>query len=199
MNSSRRIEELIDLAQKMDDDAWNELCSTMEPKLRSYLQGLLAIPKLKRRIDVEDVLQNVHLAVLRGVSDLRDGTESGFWHWVYAICRYQASKALDHHMAERRNVHREQYDHDEEKQHALLEHAAAILSTPSQKAALNEQDQKFQRTLEQLDDKAKEVIRLRYFEKLSRKETAAAMGCSVFTVDRLLSQALAAFARLWND
>lgn len=61
---------------------------------------------------------------------------------------------------------------------------------PEQSVVLDESRSKVRAVLDELPERQREALLLRYFEELSVEETAAAMGCATGTVKATVHQAL---------
>jgi RNA polymerase sigma factor (sigma-70 family) len=82
-----------------------------------------------------------------------------------------------------------EYDSDEPAPEAPIESKA---DSPDDLAALRESSGMLRSMLEQLPERQREAVLLRYFHELSVEETAAAMNCAVGTVKATVHQALRA-------
>lgn len=80
-------ELLIVRCQQGDSSAWQELVARWQPRLFYYIRRLIS-----REEDAWQVLQEVWLKVLQGISRLREPT--CFAKWIYSITRHTAMSHL---------------------------------------------------------------------------------------------------------
>jgi len=72
-------------------------------------------------------------------------------------------------------------------------------TNPAEQAASREQAEKVRSLVEELSDRQREAVLLRFFEELSLEQTAEVMKCAVGTVKATLSQAIARLGKQWGN
>ncbi len=126
--------------------------------------------------DAEDVAQEVYLELYRNIRKY-DGSRS-FRNWMYGIVVRQ-------HSSFKRKRWREFRKEQKERERHSNEAVAKPVSARSQDATDDVMD-----NLDQLPDKLKQVLVLRYINDLSQQDIADALHIPVGTVKSRLSQAL---------
>ncbi len=130
----------------------------------------MLIDRVGDREEISDLRQEVFFRVYKGLERLRDKRK--FRSWLRGICRnvvreFWAAKSRRHGMLDE-NVDPEAPVEDEERK--SIEFAV-------------------QRALETLPARYREILRLRYFAKMSYEEIADALGLSFMAVDSLIRRA----------
>lgn len=164
-------------AQAGDERAFAQLFKTFRGRTLAYLRGLV-------EEDAEDVLQEVWLAIYRGLGSLAE--PGAFRTWIYRVTRHRAIDQL------RRRKRTSGLFVDEE-----LAQDVADPRTEEQGSELWTDD--FLRDLPALQ---REVVLLRYRDDLNYAEIASIVGCPVGTVRSrlfLAKQRLSAHARGTNS
>lgn len=162
-------ETLLDLAQAGDWEAFSTLCERYLPRVYNRLRALIP------RQDVEDVTQEVFVAVVRSLHSFR--SDSAFSTWIYGIIRHKVS---DYHRRKRKHG---------EGERSLLEQASVPARDPSptvQDAMLVRQ------ILLGLPEKYRDVLLLRLAEGLSFREVAQLLNLSLEATKSLYRRAIAA-------
>jgi RNA polymerase sigma-70 factor, ECF subfamily len=150
---------LVIRCQVGDRTALEELIARLHPRLRGFLQKLLAGPG-----DVDDVAQDVWLDVFRGLPKLQN--VNSFLPWLYQIARNRAYRLLrrrDTHMASIENMDRVA---DEE---------------PDAEFSAEDAGRVFE-ALDRLTPEHREILLLRFIEQMSYDDLAQVIGCPVGTV-----------------
>lgn len=181
-------QELVSKARRGDYAAFEELVRRHEDRVYS-----IAMNTLRQEQDAEDVVQNVFLSALRGLSGFRG--EAAFGTWLTRIAINASLKAL----RARRKERTEPY-HMQEGDSGVIEHPEAV--GPWQTDPVHMVERRVLReimddAIEQLDDRHRLVFVLRDIEGLSTRETARELGISEANVKvRLLRARLALRERL---
>lgn len=141
--------------------------------------------------DLQDVWFRYCMSMLRNPEQARDAAQETALRFVRDLKRFRGdSKLRTWSLGIATNVCRER--RRQRKTLALSsEHANADTAPgPAQCAQLKEQRDRLLATLSDLPERQREAVVLRYFEQLSVKDTARAMGCAPGTVKATLSQAI---------
>ena len=177
-----KTEQLIADARRGESEAIDQLLERHRGALRR-LVGMRLDPKIRRRVDVSDVVQDVLIEANRRLRDFLDNPAMPFHLWLRHIAKDRIIDAhRRHHVAAKRSVDREQplaaaatFDR------STMELAAQLCDpelTPAAAVAMRELTQKFETAVDEMDEQDQEVILMRHFEQLSNQEVAQALGIS---------------------
>ena len=192
-NTQLAFERLLHRARASEAAALGEL---LEP-YRNYLMILARVqigPRLRRKADPADVVQESFLDAHRAFGRFRGSTEGEFAQWLrqilagtlsHLIRRYRGTQARDVRL-ERRLA-----DELERSSRTLDGALVAKQSSPSHQAARREQTLLLADALENLPEDYREVLILRHLEGLTFPEVAHRMGRTIDSVDKLWTRALA--------
>lgn len=149
--------------------------------------------RLLRRVDVSDVIQEVHLDAARRIGEYVDGPAMPFYLWLRLLTNQKLVDLYRHHLgAGKRDLRREVTlaPFVEATSVALAEQLLGSLSTPSRAADRAEVEARVRAALEELDPIDREVLALRHFEQLPNDETAQALGIEVSAASKRYVRAL---------
>jgi RNA polymerase sigma-70 factor (ECF subfamily) len=162
------------------------------PKLERMLR-LRLDPRLRRRVDPADVLQEAYVEVSRRLQEFLDKRPTSFFLWVRFLTGQKLAEVHRRHLkAAQRSVAREVTPGSIPAASSahLAERFVDLDRLPAQKAARREVLARVQRAMEELEELDREVLALRYFEGLSGEEAALALGLSPSSAKRRHLQAL---------
>jgi RNA polymerase sigma-70 factor (ECF subfamily) len=167
--SERLSEQLLVLrCQAGDENAFEELVASYHRRLRYYLRRIL--PRADR---ADDVLQEVWMAVFRGLPRLAD--PASFPAWLYRIARDKASVQWRGRPPERSMD--------------LSESAAE----PESNGEFRPEDaQEIHASLDRLAPEQREILVLRFLNDLTYEQIAEVLGCPIGTVRSRLHYAKSA-------
>lgn len=165
---------------------------------RSYL-GLLAKievgPRLQRKVDPSDLVQETLLDAHRQFARFQGTTEAQFLAWLRRILAGRAANTVRHYLGtQSRNVQHElesqlNESFDRASGH-LSQMAIATTESPSQQVQRREQSVIIADALAQLPDDYRDVIVLRHWDDLTFPEIAQRLNRSVDSVEKLWLRAL---------
>jgi RNA polymerase sigma-70 factor, ECF subfamily len=165
---------LVVRCQAGDDDAFEELVARYHPRLRYYLRRLLP-----GEDEVDDVLQEVWLAVFRALPRLAD--PSAFVAWLYRIARNKSAIQW-----------RRQPDRSLE--------AGEVVEDASHDNEFGADDaQEIHAALGRLAPDHREVLVLRFLEDMPYEQIAKVTGCPLGTVRSRLHYAKSALRRTIDE
>ncbi|MBW3596526.1 MAG: sigma-70 family RNA polymerase sigma factor [Planctomycetes bacterium] len=172
--------ELLQAARGGDREAVNRLLERHRDALRRLVQMRLD-PKIQRRVDVSDVVQDTLLDANRRLEAYLQNPAMPFHLWLRSIAR---DRIIDSHRRHRvsgkRSVDREQRlavpQADDRSTMDLAAQIRDMERTPAAEATMRELARRFQAALEELEENDREVVIMRHFEQLSNQEVAAALG-----------------------
>lgn len=139
-------------------------------------------PRLVRRIDAADVIQETYLDCVKRYDDYRVDPKFPLFLWI----RLQTHQKLQdlhrtHLGAQMRDAGREVELHQQSSSlssAALAEQLVGRLTTASNAAIRRETQARVQEALNAMDAMDREVLTLRHFEMLTNEETAGVLGIS---------------------
>jgi len=178
--------ELIRRFKAGDDQAFRILFQAQLPVLRVRVARVLA-DRLRSRLSVSDVLQEVGLAAFQSRDAFEDRGDDAFRNWLFGIVDNKLHDQLRHHGgAAMRAAAREASRTASASTFAL----AADLPSPSSAAACSEQVERVRRAIEALPPDYREVLHLALERGLLLREVAESMGRSREATKKLYGRAL---------
>jgi len=177
-------EELVALTLK-DQDFFSCLVERYEPKLRRYIQRISAATQE----DTEDLLQEIFLKVYRNLRDFDQKLK--FSSWIYRIAHNQVVSVW-RKTKSRPPVIKFEADED------FLKFVAADedLAGDTERKFANEDVRKM---LENLDNKYKEVLVLKFLEEKSYEEISDILQKPLGTVATLINRAKKQFVKIAEE
>lgn len=147
------------------------------------LVSLRIDPRLRGRIDVADVMQEIYLEYMRFVPEYRKSPQLPPWIWLRTIALRKLHAIHRKNLAVKaRDAKREQtVNPGAAAEASLFELASQLIarhSTPSQKAIREELQTRVQAALAELSVNDREVLVMRHFELMSNREVALALEIS---------------------
>ena len=168
------------------------LLEEFRPRLRRMLV-LRLDPGLRKRIDPADVLQETFAEVVGRLDEFLAARPMPFFLWVRFLAGQKLAQLHQHHLgAARRDAGREVTPRafPASSSVSLAQVFAHPGPSPSESVAQAEILERVRQALERLDDVDREVLALRYFERLSTEETAIALGLTASGVAKRQLRAL---------
>jgi RNA polymerase sigma-70 factor (ECF subfamily) len=173
-------EKLLQGAQAGDGDAVNRLLERHRQAVHRMVQMRLD-QKIRRRVDVSDVVQDVFVEANRRLKEYLKNPEMPFHLWLRHIAQ---DRIIDAHRRHRVSAKR-----SVDQERALFAPAAGDRSsldlaaqlhdgelTPAAAATQREMARKVEAAISKLDDQDCEVVVMRHYEQLSNQEVALALG-----------------------
>lgn len=181
-------------AKEGDDAAKGELLDRFRPYLNVIAQRLMD-ERLQSRLDFSDLVQATFLEASRDFPSFRGDTVESFLAWLRNILRNNVSTAHQHHLAaQKRSAKKEVVisvsSDTGSRPLGIAEILPSDASTPSQRLMRDEAAVVLAACLDQLPDKQREAIRMRYLEGKSLKEISALLEKSEMAVAGLLKRGL---------
>ena len=163
-------------------------------RFRAYLK-LLASSQLhswlRQRVDASDLVQQTMLDAVAHRDDFHGTTDGEFLGWLKRILVNNLVDAKRHHGRGKRDVARDRsLDAEISQSFCRVDALALSQSSPSQKAATNEQLLRLPDALEQLSSAQRDVIVLHHLQGLTLTDTAERIGRSEAAVGGLLYRGL---------
>jgi RNA polymerase sigma-70 factor (ECF subfamily) len=194
-------EFLLVLAKAGDGAALGRLLE----RYRNYVGLLVRLQvgrRLKSKVDVEDLLQEIWLEIHRKIALFRGGSEREFLTWVRRLIGSILANQVRHYLGTKRRdlrLERALADDLDHSSLALNQSLVAAQSSPSQQAVRREQAVLLSDALQSLPDDYREVIILRQLEGLSFPDVARRMGRTEDSVKNVWLRALARLRRMLED
>ncbi len=175
MDSTEHIYEqvLVLRAQAGDEASFEQLVKRKSPALRYYLGAMLG-----PQVSAEDALQEVWLAVYRGLRRLSD--PRAFAAWVYRIARVRAAGEI-------RKLR---------KMQPLVEESAEVVAETEEEDFTAEEVAEVHAALARIGVLHREVLVLRFMEDWTYEQIAQVLGCPVGTVRSRLHHAKISLRRM---
>ncbi len=161
------------------------------PLLRLQVRQLQLDPRLRRRLDESDLVQEALLRAHRGLTDFRGASEAALLKWLEQILANVLTDAVRHEHAHKRDVALEQsLDAALEQSSARLEgYLSAGGASPAEQAERQEQLLRLAAALDRLPDEYRDVIIRRDLMGEPVARIAEHMGRSEKSVAGLLLRA----------
>lgn len=170
-----------------------EYIELRRPQLTAFIQRQLSTA-LAKKIEADDLLQDVSAAALRALPEYDMGDRDPF-SW---LCQLAERKIIDAHRrfsskkrASDREVAIDAARPDSSQGGGLVNLLVASMTTPSEAFSRGQREYKLLEALQQLDETPREALRLRYIEGLPTKEIAERLGKTDGSVRVMLSRSLA--------
>ncbi|MGC3972560.1 MAG: sigma-70 family RNA polymerase sigma factor [Pirellulales bacterium] len=162
-----------------DEEAFTQCFAESRPRLVRMVHFRLD-PRLRGRIDAEDVLQEVYVDAVRRRDAFRTSQPMSFFVWLRLIVGQTLVDLHRKHIgAAMRDAGRERSlggFASADTSQSLSFHLLGKLSSPSQAVMRAELSTSLTQALEEMNETDREILALRHFEELSNKETAEVLG-----------------------
>jgi len=174
--------ELLAGAKDGDAAAVNRLLERHRQAVHRMVQMRLD-QKIRRRVDVSDVVQDVFVEASRRLKDYLQNPAMPFHLWLRHIAQDRIIDAHRRHRASaKRSVDRERaLFAPAVGDQSSLDLAAQLRDgelTPAAAASQREMAKRVEAAISQLDDQDGEIVIMRHYEQLSNQEVAAALELS---------------------
>jgi RNA polymerase sigma-70 factor (ECF subfamily) len=181
-------------------DARNRLFARYRELVKRVVRGRMD-PRLSARVDSSDVVQEVFATAHRGLDEYLRTRPAEFYVWIRGLAEQRLVDLYRRHVgAAKRSVRREApaagIPDDSAPEREL---PAGSQTSPSQQAIRDEQTEALRRALEVLSPDDREVIALRYLERLTMPEVAVTLGISLPAAKSRHLRAIARLTELMKD
>ena len=138
-------------------------------------------PRLRRRVDTDDVLQHTYLDADRRLEHFKGETQTEVFVWLRLVLIQTLTDLYRAHLgAEMRDAGREvpldALAPADGISVSLARHLIAEITSPSGVAVRAETEEDLRRVIAEMDPIDREIIALRHFEELGNSETAEVLG-----------------------
>ncbi len=168
--------ELVARLKGGDQQALAELYSRHRPRLWRMIHFRLD-PRLRGRVDADDILQEGYLAAVERVQHFQDDSSTSFFVWLRLILGQTLIDVHRRHLgAQMRDAGREISIHGHHSPQATSVSLAAQLlgqfTSPSGAAVRDEVSRQLEQAVDAMNPIDREVLVLRHFEELTNGEVA---------------------------
>ena len=193
--------QLVALAQDGDVSALQQLCSVYGERVRRIVR--LSLPReLRPKLDSVDLVQDVLLGALGGLTDFTYHNEGDFLRWLSRIAQNKLRDHVDKWFADKRDVRKERrlgISASTTECGGCQAPGLVRTTTPSAILAKREELDKLERAIDRLKPEYREVIVLTRIEGLSYQEATSQLGRGPEAVRKLLCRAMAVLARTYEE
>jgi RNA polymerase sigma-70 factor (ECF subfamily) len=173
-------ETLLERLRNGDETSLAALFSLHRDKLWRLVQFRLD-PRLRGRIDSDDVLQEAYLNAAQRVVHFFEKPSMSFFVWLRLIVEQTLADTHRRHLGTQlrdagREVRIDAGVHPHGTSTSIAMQIAGSLTSPSQAAIREETYRQLEEALESMDPTDREVLALRHFEELSNGEVAEVLG-----------------------
>jgi len=176
---SDKTQELLAGAKQGDASAVNQLLDRHRRAVQRMVRMRLD-QRIRARIDVSDVVQDVLVEANRRLRDYLDNPTMAFHLWLRQIAKDRIIDAHRRHRGSaKRSVDREQVAAPLGEERSSIELAAQLCDrqlTPAAAATQQELARRVEQSLADLGEQDCEIIIMRHYEQLSNQEVAEALG-----------------------
>lgn len=163
-----------------DHQAVERVIAKYGPRLRRMI-GVRLDPRLARRVDPSDVVQETFIEVQRRLPRYLRERPLPLYPWLRQVAAERLAELADRHIhARKRSVRREVWSlgASDESVAQLARHLAHSGTSPSRHAVRKECQEQIRDALGRLADGDREILLMKFVEQLSTKDTAAILGIS---------------------
>jgi RNA polymerase sigma-70 factor (ECF subfamily) len=194
---------LLQQARAGDQASLARLFERHRPRLLLMIRARMN-PRLRRRLDDCDVLQDALVEAVRRLPDYLRQPRAPFFLWVRKIVHLKILEVHRQHMAHqardlRREVHGYRCDTAPASSIGLVDEILGKLTSPSMVAARDELKLKLHEALDQMGEIDREILSLRHFEELDNHEAAAELGIEPSAASKRYVRALLRFEAMLTD
>lgn len=183
---------LVERFRHGDACAFQLLFVRHEAELRARLAGRMS-DRLRRRVSVDDLVQETCLAAHGARADFEDRGEGSFRAWLLGIADHRLQDAVRRHTGTAKRSTQREVTRAGRPETAFF---AAVQSSPSTVAATEEQLQRIRDAMAELSEDYRRVLQLALEEGLSLREVAEQMGRTREAAKKLYGRAVCRLRRL---
>jgi RNA polymerase sigma-70 factor, ECF subfamily len=198
-----KTEQLLARAEDGDGTAWGALLTAEQDRL-VRMATFRMDPRLRGRVDAEDVVQEAFVAAsAKRETYFREPTVPLFL-WLRGVVSNKLLELHRHHLGTRmRDVKRElpfEISHNgDQTTGALCAHLTGHLTRPSVAAVRGEATSRLAGALDAMDPIDREVLAMRHFEQLTNAEAAQVLGIQERAAAKRYLRALERLKRILTE
>ncbi len=194
-------DEFADRVRSGDVSALAQYMQARRPQLLGFIERQLG-SSLRRKVEAEDILQEVSAEAVRALPQLELGDRDPFG-W---LCQVAQRRIIDAHRrfvaSGKRAAHREVPlggPGDDSQRAGLIDLLVNSITTPSKAFSRNVREARLLDALEQLPAEQRDALRMRYVENLPSKQIAEKLNKSDAAVRVMLTRSLRRLQTLLDD
>ncbi|MEM7476906.1 MAG: sigma-70 family RNA polymerase sigma factor [Planctomycetota bacterium] len=194
---------ILDQLRSGGPNAAAELFEAERERLQRFVMHRMD-PRLQGRLDLEDVMQESQLVVVRRHADFIRNPAVPFYVWMRSLTgQVLIDLHRKHLQLQVRNVNREVSLENrlpfQSSAHAMRDLLIASGTSPSHVAIRDEQAEILRNTLEHMNEIDREVLVLRHLEQLSNGEVASVLGIDKSAATKRYIRALGRLGEMMPD
>jgi len=186
-------------------DGGQSALATLYSQHRDRLERIVAFrldPRIRRRIDPADILQDAYLEIARRLPDYLASGQLSFFVWMRQLTLQALIDVHRRHFREKRDVNREirlaAPAGGDATSLSIAQFLVDQMTSPSQVAVQAEELQRLQQALNSMNDIDREVLALRHFEQLSNQQVAEILGLTPTAASNRYLRAAARLSEILN-
>lgn len=195
---SAETQRLLQRLRADEPHALDKLFARYRPYLSEFA-SLRLDPKLRRRVDPSDIVQEVQLEATRRMEDYLRQAPMPFRLWLRQLAQDRMLQMRRFHLAAGRRAMGREVALPERSSLALARQLLAGGSTPSQRLDQEELARRVRRAVSQLPEMDHEILLLRTFERLSFEEIALLLKIDPAAARKRHGRALLRLGKLLSE
>ncbi|MHC4439987.1 MAG: RNA polymerase sigma factor [Planctomycetota bacterium] len=198
---NHKTRQLVALAKGGDESAVDQLCRVYTERVR-WMVRLRMGKELRRKLDSMDVVQDVLIHALGGITDFTYENEGDFVRWLSRIAENALHDKWDRFHAEKRDIRKEiPLGNSGRRSGSRLSGVPrpVAATTPSVILSRKEDLVRLEKAIDALKPEYKEVIILTKIEGLGYQQIADRLGKSSEAVRKLVSRAMTALINAFEN
>jgi RNA polymerase sigma-70 factor, ECF subfamily len=203
MDDADATRDLVERAQRGDRAALDALAQRYFSRLEQWIERGVG-STLRKRMGVEDLVQEAFLKVQGSLASFRWEGEPAFWRWLVTIADHIIQEAGRKVAAEKRSPEKEipldrSFDSGDGRPHAMHDFVETSVTSPSRTIARQERFARFQRAIGLLRPEDREVILAVAVNGIPVRDVAKQMGRSPEAISMLLLRAMRKLRATFGD
>jgi RNA polymerase sigma-70 factor (ECF subfamily) len=178
-------------------EATDQLFALHRPELRAFID-LRLDPKLRRRLDASDVVQETLMEASRRLGDYLAEPALPFHLWLRQIAKDRLIMAHRRHVLARGRSLNRQVPLAESSRPTAAAKLVDSASSPSQHLARQETSDQVRQAIDRLPEADRTILLLRNHQSLSNQEAAAVLGIDPVAASQRYGRALRRLDKLLN-
>ncbi|MHC4323558.1 MAG: RNA polymerase sigma factor [Planctomycetota bacterium] len=198
---NHKTRQLVALAKGGDESAVDQLCRVYTERVR-WMVRLRMGKELRRKLDSMDVVQDVLIHALGGITDFTYKNEGDFVRWLSRIAENALHDNWDRFHAEKRDIRKEiPLGNDGRRSGSRLSRIPGPVATTTPSVILSRKEDlaRLEKAIDALKPEYKEVIVLTKIEGLGYQQIADRLDKSSEAIRKLVSRAMTALINAFES